>query len=94
MVVVRIEKRQLRQTIISTGVVGAIFGLVPILAVLAFESEYGRHAAPARSWLVQAFELGLVLLGSIAFCIVVFGLVPMALQLGFAWLARRWTGRA
>ena len=94
MVVVRIEKRQLRQTIISTGVVGAIFGLVPVLAVLAFESEYGRHAAPARLWLVQAFELGLVLLGSIAFCIVVFGLVPMALQLGFAWLARRWTGRA
>jgi hypothetical protein len=94
MAMMRIDKAQIRQTIISTGTVGAIFGMVPVLAVLAFESEYGSHAAPARSWLVQAFELGLVLLGSIAFCILVFGLVPMALQLGFVWLARRWTGRA
>lgn len=93
MVVMRIEKRQFRQTIISTGVVGAIFGLVPVLAILAFESEYGRHAAPARSLLIQALDLGLVVVASVVFCIFCFGLLPMALQQGFVWLVRRWTGR-
>jgi len=89
----RIEKRQLRQTIISTGVVGAIFGLVPVLAIVAFESEYGRHAAPERSLLIQALDLGLVVVASAAFCILCFGLVPLALQHGFVWLVRHWTGR-
>ena len=88
-----IEKRQLRQTIISTGVAGAIFGLVPVLAILAFASEYGRHAAPARSLLFQALDLGLVVVASVGFCIFCFGLLPMALQHGFVWLMRRWTGR-
>lgn len=93
MIMMRVNRRQLRQTIISTGVVGAIFGLVPVLAIVAFESEYGRHAASARPLLAQAFDLGLVLLGGIAFCIVFFGLVPMAIQHVFVWLVRRWTGR-
>lgn len=89
----RMEKRQLRQTIISTGIVGAIFGLVPVLAILAFESEHGRHAAPARTLLIQALDLGLVVVASAAFCIMCFGLLPMALQHGFVWLVHRWTGR-
>lgn len=89
----RIDKAQLRQTIISTGTVGAVFGMVPVLAVLAFESEYGRHAAQARSLLMQAFDLGLVMVASVVFCILCFGLLPMALQHGFVWLVRRWTGR-
>ena len=88
------EKKQLRQTIVSTGIVGALFGLVPVLAILAFESEYGRHTAPARSLLIQAFDLGLIVVASAAFCILCFGLLPMALQHGFVWLMRRWTGRA
>ncbi|MFT3668780.1 MAG: hypothetical protein QM795_09425 [Pseudoxanthomonas sp.] len=93
MVVMRIEKRQFLQTIISTGAVGAIFGLVPVLAILAFESEYGRHATPTRSLLMQALDLGLVVVASVVFCILCFGLLPMALQQGFVWLVRRWTGR-
>ena len=89
----RFDKAQLRQTIISTGVVGAVFGLVPVLAIVAFESEYGHHAAPERSLLIQVLDLGLVLVASVAFCIFCFGLLPMALQHGFVWLVRRWTGR-
>ena len=88
----RIEKRQFRQTIISTGVVGALFGLVPVLAMLALESEHGRQAVPARSLLIQALDLGLFVVASVVFCILCFGLLPMALQHGFVWLVRRWTG--
>lgn len=87
------DKTQFRQTIISTGAVGAIFGIVPVLAVLAFRSEYSRLPVPARSLLAQAFDLGLAFSGSIAFCIFFFGHLPMAVQHGFIWLVRRWTGR-
>ena len=88
------DKAQLRQTIISTGAVGAVFGILPVLGTLAWRSEYSRNPSPSPSFLSLAFDLGLVFVASVAFCILFFGLLPMMVQHGFAWVARRWTGRA
>ena len=88
------QRRQLKQTIISTGAVGAVFGALPTLGLIAFRSDYGATSAQARPLVLQALDLGFVFFGSIAFCIAVFGLLPMALQYAFVWLVRRWTGRA
>jgi hypothetical protein len=41
----------------------------------------------------MSLDLGLIFFGCIAFCILCFGLVPMALQHGFVYIVRRWTGR-
>jgi len=90
----RVDKAQFRQTIVSTGAVGAVFGILPVLGALAWRSEYSRNSGPPSSFLSQAFDLGLVFLASIAFCILFFGLLPMAVQHGFVWVVRRWTGRA
>lgn len=87
------QKRQLKQTIIGTGVVGAIVGVLPALGLIAFRADYGAAAAQARPLVLQVLDLGLVFLGSVVFCIAVFGLLPMALQYAFAWCVRRWTGR-
>ena len=88
-----IDKAQLRQTIISTGAIGALLGVLPVLASLAFRG-YSRFPAPPRSLISQIFDLGLVIVASVCFCIFFFGLLPMAFQHGFVWLVRRWTGRA
>ncbi len=88
-----IDKAQLRQTIISTGTVGAVLGVLPVLAMLALRG-HSRFPAPPRSLISQAFDLGLVFVASVCFCIFFFGLLPMAFQHGFVWLVRRWTGRA
>jgi hypothetical protein len=86
------QRRQLRETIISTGVVGAVIGALPALSLVASRSEYAHPAAQVRPLVLLAMDVGLVFLGSIAFCIVVFGLLPMALQYAFVWCVRRWTG--
>ncbi|WP_162375217.1 hypothetical protein [Pseudoxanthomonas sangjuensis] len=88
------DKVQFRQTIISTGAVGAIFGIIPVLGILAWRSEYSRNPSPPPSFLSQAFDLGLVFFASVAFCILFFGLLPMAVQHVFVWAVRRLTGRA
>ena len=85
---------QFKQTLISTGCVGAVFGVIPALAVVAFPSDYATNAAQSTSFTDQAVGLALVFVGSILFCFVFFGLLPMALQYAFVWLVRRWTGRA
>ena len=78
-----VDKAQFRQTIISTGAVGAVFGIVPVLALLAFRSDYSRIPGQSRSLLAMTFDLGFMFFASIAFCIVFFGLLPMAVQHGF-----------
>lgn len=88
------QRDQLRQTIISTGCVGAVFGFLPVLGLIVFRSEYGRVATHSRSLITQAFDLGFLFIGSVLFCIVFFGLLPMAFQYGFIWVVRRWTGRS
>lgn len=83
---------QFRQTIISTGSVGALFGAAPTLAWVSFRA---RGNAFPQGWnlAVQMFDLLLIFCGSIAICIVIFGLLPMALQCLFVGLVHRWTGR-
>ena len=89
----RWKSSQVRQTIISTGSVGAFFGAVPTLAWLLSRS---RGNAFPQGWnlVVQAFDLLLFFCGSIAVCILIFGLLPMALQCMFVTMVRHWTGRA
>lgn len=88
------QREQLRQTIISTGSVGALFGILPVLGLLAFRSEYQRFPSCSRPLIAQVFDVGLLFFGSVLFCIVVFGLLPMALQYCFIRVVRRWTGRS
>ena len=89
-----VDKAQFRQTIIGTGVVGAVFGAMPVLALLFSAFTHGLGSEPSRSLLAMSLDLGLIFFGCIAFCILCFGLVPMALQHGFVYIVRRWTGRA
>ena len=91
------QKEQLRQTIISTGAVGAFFGLLFALASVAFYSEQGRAIALGYGpvpWTTYAEHAAAAFVISVIGCILVFGLLPMALQYVFAWLVRLWTGRA
>jgi hypothetical protein len=88
------QRRQLRQTIISTGCVGALFGILPILGLLASRSELQHLPSHSRPLFAQAIDLGLLFVGSVLFCIIVFGLLPMAVQYVFIWMVRRWSGRA
>ena len=88
------DKAQFRQTIISTGVVGAVFGAVPVLVLLVSFFTHGRTPAPSRPLLAMSLDLGLIFIGCMAFCILFFGLVPMAVQHAFVYVVRRWTGRA
>jgi hypothetical protein len=85
---------QFKQTLISAGCVGAVFGVIPALAVVAFRSDYATNAAQSISLIDQAAGLALLFVGSILFCVVFSGLLPMALQYDFVRLVRRWTGRA
>ena len=89
-----VDKAPFRQTIIGTGVVGAVFGAMPVLALLFSAFTHGLGSEPSRSLLAMSLDLGLIFFGCIAFCILCFGLVPMALQHGFVYIVRRWTGRA
>ncbi|AWV08828.1 hypothetical protein [Marilutibacter maris] len=88
------DRAQFRQTIICTAAVGAVLGLVPALGSIAIRSE--RVAGPEGflDWLLYAMNLAGVLVGSVIFCVLVFGMLPMLLQAGFVKLARLWTGRA
>jgi len=87
------DTKQFRQTIIGTGVVGAIFGILPVFGELALRSEHGRLPDTSRSLLLIGLDLGSLFVASVGFCIVFFGLLPMAILHGFVWLMRRWTGR-
>ena len=71
-----VDKAQFRQTIIGTGVVGAVFGAMPVLALLFSAFTHGLGSEPSRSLLAMSLDLGLIFFGCIAFCILCFGLVP------------------
>ncbi len=91
------QQRQLKQTIISTGAVGAFFGVLFAIASVGFYSEQGRAIAGGYGpvpWTTYAGHAAVAFVISIVGCIVLFGLLPMALQYAFAWLVRLWTGRA
>jgi len=86
------QRRQLRQTIIGTGVVGAVVGGLPLLA--AFLLAFGRTTAvPVRSPMLQMLDAGLFVMACVMACIAVFGLLPMLVQYVFIHMVRRWTGR-
>jgi hypothetical protein len=88
------QRDQLRQTIISTGCVGAFFGLLPAFASLALRSERGHAETSSLFTVAAVLDFGITFAVSVVFCIVAFGLVPMTIQQGFVWLARHWSGRA
>ena len=87
------QRSQLKQTIISTGCIGAMFGALPLLGLIVFRSAHIHAMPPFQPLIYQAIDLVLMFFGCVLFCIVVFGLLPMSLQYGFVWLVRRWTGR-
>ena len=89
--------KQLRQTIISTGVVGGCIGLVLLLVSISFYFNQGRLIALGHErvhWIVYVGQGILLFLGSVAFCVLVFGLFPAAIQYVLVRLARSRDGRA
>ena len=89
--------KQLRQTIIGTGVVGGCIGLVFLVASISFYFNQGRHVALGYErvhWMVYVGQGVLLFLASIAFCVLVFGLFPAAIQHFLVSLARNRDGRA
>jgi len=79
--------------LIGTCVVGAAIALVPLVLILVLESgriALGDHARPLP---LQATDAALFVASSMVFCMVVFGLLPMALQYAFIRGVRWWTGR-
>lgn len=89
--------KQLRQTIISTGAVGGCIGLVLLAVSISFYFNQGRHVALGYErvhWIVYVGQGVLLFLASIAFCVLVFGLFPAAIQHLLVRLARNRDGRA
>ena len=84
---------QLRQTVIATGAVGVVVGAVPWLGLLALDAVGRSGAIHARPLLPQLAEAAAFVLACMVGCIVLFGLLPMALQYAFIRGARWWTGR-
>ncbi len=83
---------QVRQTIISTASVGAIFAFLSyIFAFYAFRSDYPNQKL---SLISEAGEFAIYFIICVLFCVFVFGLLPMAIQNCFIWLVRRWKSRA
>ena len=78
-----ITDKQFRQTIISTGVVGGCIGFVLLLVSISFYFNQGRFIALGHErvhWIVYLGQGILLFLGSVAFCVLVFGLFPAAIQ--------------
>lgn len=90
---VRWQRDQLRQTVIATGVVGAAVGVLPWVGMLVLGAGSRMGAVHARPWLAQLLDAGLFVLMCVVCCVVVFGLLPMALQYAFICGMRWWTGR-
>ena len=89
--------KQLKQTIISTGAVGGCIGLVLFAASISFYFNQGRHIALGYErvhWIVYMAQGVILFLASVAFCVVVFGLFPAAIQHFLVRLARNRNGRA
>ena len=87
------DREQFKQTVIGTASVGAVLGILPMLGSLAVRSEWAAGSDGPWAWMGHAVSLAGVLAGSVLFCVVVFGLLPMLLQAGFVKLGRMWTGQ-
>lgn len=72
---------QFRQTLISTGVVGSLFGLLCTFASFAFYSEYGANISSAPHGLAAniASALGTFFLVAVGI-VFVFGILPTVLS--------------
>ncbi|MGE8288061.1 MAG: hypothetical protein ACN6RG_08880 [Stenotrophomonas sp.] len=84
-------RSQLQQTILSTGVVGALFSAVRVLFLLASLLTDPPTGMPPRVLVQQAMELALLFCAGVVLCITLFGLLPMAIVHAGVWLMRRWT---
>jgi hypothetical protein len=81
---------QLRQTLISTGVVGSVFGLLVALASFAFYSEYGPHISSApHGTLANALHAVATFILVTCSIIVAFGLLPSAVSFALSKVFRR-----
>jgi hypothetical protein len=85
--------RQLRQTVIATGVIGAVVGALPWLGMLVFDTGGRSGVVHARPLLSQLVEAAAFVLACVVGCVVLFGLLPMALQYAFIRGVQWWTGR-
>lgn len=81
---------QLRQTLISTTVVGAFFGVLCALGSFAFYSEYGPHIAGApHDTLANAFHAIGTFFWVTVGIVVAFGLLPSAISSALSRLFRK-----
>lgn len=87
------QTHQFKQTLISTAAVGALMGAVPVLALLLLPARSRLPVAPSATLLMHGLDLVMMFLGCVVFTVVVFGLVPMAMQYLFVRAVRAWTGR-
>jgi len=82
--------RQVRQTLISTTVVGAFFGVLFALGSFAFYSEYGPRiaGAPHDAWENTFHAIGTFFWVTVGI-IVAFGLLPSAISYALSRLFRK-----
>jgi hypothetical protein len=81
---------QLRQTLISTTVVGAFFGVLCALGSFAFYSEYGPRiaGAPHDAWANTFHAIGTFFWVTVG-TVVAFGLLPSAVSFALPRLFRK-----
>ena len=89
---------QLRQTIVSTGVVGACFGVVTVLGLLLVgsgsDARLIAQGITPPHWSAVAFQLASLFLAMTVGSIVLFGLLPAIIGRLIGFLARRTRGDA
>lgn len=81
---------QLRQTLVGTTVVGALFGVLCACASFAFYSEYGPHRAGAShdTWANTFRAIG-IFLWVTAGIVCAFGVLPSTISLVLCRLSRK-----
>jgi hypothetical protein len=81
---------QLRQTLISTTVVGAFFGVLCALGSFAFYSEYGPRIAgvPHDAWTSMLHAIGTFFWVTVGI-VIAFGLLPSAISVALSKLFRK-----
>lgn len=82
---------QFKQTLISTGAVGAFFGLLFVAGSFLAYMDQGRAIALGDGpvhWTIYARDAAVLFIASVGFCTLTFGVFPRALQFAFTWLAR------
>ncbi len=83
---------QFKQTLISTGTVGAFLGLLFVAGSFLAYMDQGRAISLGHGpvhWTIYARDAAVLFAASVGFCTLTFGVFPKALQFAFALLARR-----